>query len=293
MSYERKWAHIKTRIIQACPNVKHIYNRGDYGMSRNSVARNLISVLKEKSLVSLCFHAESPLNELNLSDLLPSWPNLQTLYVEKCYLSNVSSREPILCCPELHEITLLDCGLHRQHYDFLCSITNHVTKLYVSSNVGERRDREAFYRCLRTWSSTLTHLRIRFDFRERNHIKGINYKPLWDVVSTMTELRELRIFAESNYSYHSDSTSELNLSFIGGLSKLERLCIAPSWDFRWPDIDVHEITIRLPALCHIVGCYGFYGHGFNRDIQLICDERNIKMEKWHWGYWSKIPGFVL
>lgn len=225
VSYERKWALIKTRIIQACPNVKHIYNRGDYGMSRNSVARNLISVLKEKSLVSLCFHAESPLNELNLSDLLPSWPNLQTLHVEKCYLSNVSSREPILCCPELHEITLLDCGLRGQHYDFLCSITDHVTKLYVSSNITESRDREAFYGCLRTWSSTLTHLRIRFDFRERNHIEGIDYKPLWDVVFTMTELRELQIFAETNNSFR---TSEFNLSFIGGLSKLERLCIAPS-----------------------------------------------------------------
>lgn len=289
--HEILWTRINTHIIQACPNVKHIDNLGNYDSYPTPAPMNLMTVLKEKSLVSFRFRTRSFYNNLNLCDMLLSWPRLKTLHFRLCSLSDVSSGESILCCPELREIQIENCDPLGQHYDFLRSITDCVTKFYITSLIAEIREREAFYKCLRAWSMTLTHLRIRVDVLDHYPTKITDYNPLWAVISTMTELRELQVYAELADSM---ASSVLNLSFIIGLSKLERLCIAPRWDFRWPDIDALESSKHLPALRHIVCWDGKFENAFDQGIGRVCRKRDIKLEKWYgiWRY-SKIPGFVL
>lgn len=292
--HEILWTRINTHIIQACPNVKHIDILGNYDSYPNLAPLNLTTVLKEKSLVSFRFRTRSFYNNLNLCDMLLSWPKLQTLHFRLCSLSDVSSGESILCCPELREIKIENCDPLEQHYDFLRSITDCVTKFYITPLITERREREAFYKCLHAWSTTLTHLRIRVDVRHNWQVDKRDYNPLWGVIPTMTELRELQVYAELTYSNY---TSVLNLSFIIGLSHLERLCIAPRWDLRWPAIDSDALDtadLYLPALRHIVCWDGKFGADFEHGIARACHKRNIKLERWNeiWRY-SKIPGFVL
>lgn len=288
------WTQINTQIIQACPNVKHVENLANYDLYPNPDLKNLTAVLKEKSLLCLSLTHDGIVtnickSELSLYDILSSWPKLQSLRVDGFHLSEVPKGEAILRCPELREIKVVNCEPLGNHYDLLRNFTDRVTKFYITSIIKESRE---LYKCLRTWSKTLTHLRIRVKYNDYNEIEGMDYSPLWDVVSTLTELRELQIFAESNLN--STFTFVLRLSFIVSLSKLERFCIAPRWDYRWPDIDALKTAKHLPSLRHIVCWYTLSGFTFGRDMRLICDERNIKLEKWN-EIWrnSKIPGFAL
>lgn len=292
--HEVEWTHVNTHIIQLCPNLKRLNNLGNYDSYPNPALKNLTTVLKEKSLVSFCLTQDGVLGnasvaQLNLYDILPTWPKLQAINLSKCHLSEAPSRAPLLCCPELHEVMVVDCKPLGHHYDLLRNTTVRVTKFYISSNITYIRDREPFYRCLRAWSTTLTHLRICVDVFDRYGVENADYSPLWAVVSTMTELRELQVYAELA---RTSQTSALELSFILRLSKLERLCLAP-WNFKWSDIEAVEIPPHLPALRHIICCSGYYESEFGSDIVLFCWKRNIKLEKWkHWMY-AKIPGFVL
>lgn len=232
------WTRRNIRILRICPNVKHVEIRG-FNVSLQDA---LTDVLKEKSLIS--FHITTQflsggrsydIHSLKLFELMRRWPNLQSIIINglKCItelddLDGVKTPDLPFRCPDLRNIVTtgdLDCG-KIEFLRYLRGISGSIKFLdfpYVKSET----ELQTLCECLRSWSSTLDRLCLSMN------IQDFSYLPLWEALSNLRSLRELRI-----YGWNLD----IKFGSIATLPRLERLIFSPF------SINQHERLIFIRYL---------------------------------------------
>lgn len=213
------WTRRNIRILRICPNVKHVEIRGFNGFLQDA----LTDVLKEKSLTSFRITTQFlsggqsyDVHSLKIFELMRRWPNLQSIIIHglKCItllddLDGVKTPDLPFRCPDLRNIVTtggLDCG-KIDFLRYLRGITSSIKSLDCI-HIKSGTELQTLCECLRSWSSTLEYLCLSMESED------ISYLPLWEALSRLRSLRELRI-----YGYVSD----FNFGSIASLPQLERL----------------------------------------------------------------------
>lgn len=290
INYREEWAQTNTGLLQLCPNVVHVEIRG----FKRDEFDDLVRVLEEKSLISFSMSSwcllprvTSPGERLQrlscpggrtskLLGLMQNWPKVRSVQLEgfeedaDCIPLDITQT-----CPDLREIAITRTVLRPLSYTALRTMcSGGVTKLSVRVNPQATH---ALCECLRTWSTTLTYLRIQA-FAMWNCPELL--LSLMEAIATLIELRALEF-----------NGGGLVYDVISKLPRLERIyCLPNSW--------AHEECVqqlstlledsdKLPSLTYIGGNATFiHLSSINPQFQNICQRRDIRVGLYYTRFYS-------
>lgn len=291
---DSSWTKTHSRILQLCPNVKHVDIRGFHRLQLHA----LLNELGKKSLVyfSISAHGLSkdkwverlgkPAGHFSqILGLMQKWPKLRGIRVEE-FLDVNMTEDPVTldasqvsgCCPSLQEIIITGAVLRPDMYKALRVLCNRgITKLASSlhnlqagTRGGESID--ALCECLQLWSPTLEYFKV--DIMNPNGCDS--YQPLSDAIHTLGELRGLHV-----------DRMKLDLGVVSRLPRLECLAYLPPYHLRKEEgqaLSIHlEDADKFPSLKLIEDDKLSIDDGFKE----VCKKRNIRLSsQWKGGRFS-------
>lgn len=272
-----EWAQTNTRILQLCPNVKHVEIHGVHP----SEQATLTEVLKAKSLVSfrittrlLLFLPYLPPegHALDLFTLMQRWSRLRSINVEG-FRDFTEWNEPRgdetsgppYNCPELQEITV-DGEFDTGDVTFvrsLCLMAGRTTTLSLSMvlRLDGGDTLEPLCRCIGAWPGSLDQLRLKLWIQDFSRPTTT-----WVALSSLHAIRELLI-----------NGMVLDIAAIASLPRLERLEIGPNTSIRVSFASYLEDTKNFVALKHI-RWYRPFNNAFYEEMKVACLSRGIQFD---------------